>query len=231
MFSVVIPTKTISNLSACVAAIRENEPTLKPEHIIVVDDSEGADIAQFCGAGGYSRLQGEKPFVFARNANAGLRFAFENDEIDGAVLLNDDALLKSRNGFTLMANTCKANPEYGIIGATTNVIGNRNQFPKGVGLRDEPRMVCFFCVYIPFETAERVGGLDERYVGYGLDDDDYSFEVRKAGLKIGIHDGCYLDHGSLTSSFRGDPRTPADFQPNLKRFIDKWGVDNWGRTV
>ena len=92
-------------------------------------------------------------------------------------------------------------------------------------------MVCFVCVYIPRSTIDSVGLLDERFVGYGLDDDDYSLRVRDAGLKIGIFDRCFVDHGSLTSSYRGPDNNRGkggDYRPNMKLFIEKWGVDNRG---
>ena len=84
-------------------------------------------------------------------------------------------------------------------------------------------MVCFVCVYIPRTTIERVGLLDERYVDYGSEDDDYCLSVRKAGLKIGIHDGCYVEHGKLPSTFRSGRN--ADIRPNKARLRDKWGDD------
>lgn len=49
-------------------------------------------------------------------------------------------------------------------------------------------------------------------------------------LKLGIHDGCFVDHKSLKSSFRDDPKASGDFKPNLRLFIQKWGVDNWGKS-
>jgi GT2 family glycosyltransferase len=229
--AVVIPSKTDSNLHACVEAVRRHEPSAA---VIVVDDGlqSRPESQGFCNPGLLTAfIDGAKPFVYARNCNLGIQVALKDERCEGVVLLNDDALLETPGGFSVMAQACREHPEYGLIGATTKIVGNPNQFPKGIGLRDENRMVCFLCVYIPRTTIERVGLLDERYVGYGLDDDDYSFEVRKAGLKIGVHDGCYVDHGSLKSSFRGDPRTPADFRPNLKRFIEKWGTDNWGRPA
>lgn len=170
--------------------------------------------------------EGIKPFIFARNINLGIQAAGDDD----VIILNDDALVQTPGGFTLLQRAAEENPEYGIIAATCNNVGNQNQWPKGVGLRDEPRMVCFVCVLIPRRTIDAVGLLDERFVDYGLDDDDYSLRVRKAGLKIGIHDGCYVDHGSLTSSYRGAAGAGGDFFPNLKRFIEKWGVDNWGNA-
>ncbi len=232
--AVIIPSKNSANLFDCVSAVREHEPNAR---IIVVDD--GLDRAPV----GVECVQGEKPFCYARNINIGIRKAFESARVDvtvldgenvvgapeGVVLLNDDAILMSAGGFSAMAQACRDNPEYGLIGATSNVVGNPNQFPRNIGLRPESRMVCFLCVYIPRATLDRIGGLDERYSEYRLDDDDYSFSVRAAGLKIGVHDGCYVDHGSLVSSFRGNPKAPADYRPNLRRFIEKWGCDNWNQ--
>jgi GT2 family glycosyltransferase len=224
MIAVVIPSKTASNLIPCVEAVRKHEPDAR---IIIVDDG----LPPMVGMGDCDFVSGVKPFIYARNCNLGIQLALYDSDCEGVILLNDDALLETPGGFSVMAQACREHPEYGLIGATTKIVGNPNQFPKGIGLRDENRMVCFFCVYIPRTTIDRVGLLDPRFVDYGMDDDDYSFEVRKAGLKIGVHDGCYVDHGSLKSSFRGDPKTPADFRPNLKRFIEKWGHDNWGRPV
>jgi hypothetical protein len=216
--AVIIPSKTSANLFPCVAAVRHHEPDAR---IIVVDD--GLDRAPV----GVECVQGAKPFCYAKNINIGIGAA---GDCEGVILLIDDAILETTGGFSVMAQSCKDNPEYGLIGATANIVGNPNQHPRGIGFRSESRMACFLCVYIPRTTLDRVGGLDERFTGYGMDDDDYSFAVRAAGLKIGVHDGCYVDHGSLVSSFRGDPKAPADYRPNLRRFIEKWGTDNWGKS-
>ncbi len=219
--SVIIPSKTAGNLVPCLDAVHAKEPDAR---IIIIDD--GLEL------GWLSRimfipnafLPGRKPFVFARNVNLGITAAGTDD----VVILNDDAILETPGGFSLLQKAGQKIPEYGMIAATCNNVGNPNQFPRGIGLREEPRQVCFVCVLIPRRTIEAVGLLDERFVGYGMDDDDYSLRVRNAGLKIGIHDGCYVDHGSLTSSYRGDPKAPSDFRPNLRIFIEKYGFDNWG---
>ena len=223
-FSVIVPSKSATNVKACIEAIRKHEPDLPGEKIIVVDDGiDWYDVGpQSCD---YRILQGVKPFVFSRACNMGIKAAGEDD----VILMNDDALLTTTFGFTLMAKSAAAHPEVGLIGAACNNVGNPNQFQRNFeGMRHEPRMVCFVCVYIPRSTIETVGLLDERYVDYGMDDDDYCFEVRKAGLKIGIHGGCYVSHDKLESSFRGAPNTASDFRPNMALFIDKWGHDNWG---
>jgi GT2 family glycosyltransferase len=68
-----------------------------------------------------------------------------------------------------------------------------------------------------------VGYLDERYcLDYGVEDRDYCEAVNRAGLKVGVSDWCYVDHGSLTSSFRGDPKAPRSFARNLELFKQKW---------
>lgn len=216
--SVIIPSKTLENFRACSEAVSTLDPRVK---IILVND--GIDPVP----NGTYVAQGEKPFIFARNVNIGIQHAHEDD----VVILNDDAILKTPRGLTLLQEAADEHPEFGIIASTTNCVGNPNQYPKNVGLREDPRQVCFVCVFIPRTTIDRVGLLDEIYTGYGLDDDDYSLRVRNAGLKIGIHDGCFVDHLSLKSSFRGAAGAGGNFYPNLEIFKQKWGMDNWGRPA
>lgn len=225
--TVIIPSKCADNLEACVSAVRQYEPEAR---IIVIDDGvELTEPRSLYDFGDIEWWDGAKPFIYGRNCNIGIRAAMASLECSGVVLLNDDALLQTPGGFTAMANACEDYPEFGLIGATCNNVGNPNQHRRDIGLRDEPRMVCFVCVYIPRSTIDRVGLLDERYTGYGLDDDDYGFRVRAAGLKIGVHDGCYVDHGSLNSSYRGPAGAGGDFRGNMRIFIEKWGHDNWSQ--
>jgi GT2 family glycosyltransferase len=92
--------------------------------------------------------------------------------------------------------------------------------------------VAFVCTFIPRSTLDRFGLLDERFGvnadgtgprGYGCDDDDMCWRVREGGLKLGIYDGCFVDHGTLKSTFRGDPARPADVVAHEKVFAEKWG--------
>jgi hypothetical protein len=42
----------------------------------------------------------------------------------------------------------------------------------------------------------------------------------------------YVDHASLPSSYRSPSATnqgQCSFEPNMRRFIEKWGTDNWGK--
>jgi GT2 family glycosyltransferase len=209
--TVVIPSKTASNVRPCLDAIRKLEPELCT---VVVDD--GIDDIRNLGM----VVAGKKPFIFSRNVNIGIRAAGRDD----VLVLNDDALLKTPGGFSLLQKTAAEHPEFGVIAATTNAVGNRNQFNQGIGLREDPRIVCFIAVLIPRTALDKIGYMDERFTAYGFDDDDFCYRVRRAGLKIGIHDGCFVDHASLKSTFRGNPTTPANLTDGRQIFLDKWGA-------
>jgi Glycosyl transferase family 2 len=218
--TVIVPSKTDANLRACAEALCEHDPDI---NFVFVDDGLtcspwAASIANV--------IEGEKPFIFARNINAGIR-AVPHDDV---ILLNDDALLESPGGFTAMQMAAESHPEYGVISAATNVSNNPAQQARGIGLRDAGNAVAFVCVLIPRRTIELVGLLDERFTGsidgemiYGGEDTDYCYRTRKAGLKIGVFDGCFVDHSKLKSTFRphggGLP-----INATMKRFREIHGV-------
>jgi GT2 family glycosyltransferase len=218
---VIIPSRNRENLIACLRALSHNDPGARD--ITVVWDG-GPNHGCLAGV---RTLYGVQPFVYARNCNQGIRAAGNND----VVLLNDDAQLISQNGLSMMQLYAERHREIGLIGCVTRHAGNINQWPQNVGLRYEPRMVCFVCVYIPRRTIDLVGELDERFTGYGYDDDDYCVRVRRAGLKLAIADDCNVDHGSLTSTYRpagpwSQCQTDDLLRRNLTLFVAKWGSLN-----
>ena len=217
-FTVVIPSRNAENVKACIGAIRKSGETCQ---IILMDDGLGMEwlprpdlmptMGHIC----------PKPFVFARNCNFGIKSAGTDD----VILLNDDALLQTPGGFTKLAEAAQAYPEYGVMSAAVNNVGNRNQWP-GRGWdkpREDPRMVCFVAVYIPRSTIERVGLLDEELTGYGYDDDLYCAHVKAAGLKIGIFDGCFVDHSKLKPTYRSLPNVNALMAHNRAIYARKGG--------
>lgn len=218
MFRVVILSRDASNLVACVEAVLANEPDLDSREIIVVDD--GARELAESQLPKLTWVEGAKPFLFARNANLGIRRAGSAD----VVLHNDDALLETFQGFSILEQLGRDCPGFGVIAAVTNVTGQVLQQPMKVGLR-EVEHCAFVSVLIPRRTIEQIGSLDERYcLDYGVEDRDYCRACQTAGLKVGVYDFCYVDHGSLHSSFRGDPRTPRPFSRNLALYHEKWGI-------
>ena len=228
-YSVIVPSRNETNLRACVSAIRAAGETCR---IIVVwdgDDIEfpGPAIVGIAEAPGVQVYRGYKPFVFSKNMNLGILRAGDDD----VILLNDDALLKTPHGFSKLAGTLDARPDIGILSPVTNNIGNPLQVGKlqkmTGSLKIEPRTLAFVCVYIPRSTINTVGLLDEDFVNYGVEDDDYCLRVRRSGLKLGVYDGCFLDHQHLPSEFGAQGR--RDYRANMAVFIRKHGADNWNR--
>lgn len=248
---VVIPSRIASNLVRCVAAVRENEPEAR---IIVVDDGvdwQWAPSVVFLTPtpimpnAPVTIVQGVKPFVFARNVNLGIRAAGDSD----VVVLNDDALLETPGGFSLMQQAAADNPAVGIVGAVTDLTGQprqrkpRNPFLEGTargiagyGLRATEHFA-FVCVLIPARTRQALaefteqlpnvltgGYLDERYTAYGSDDLDYCMQCERIALCVCVHDGCYVNHGALHSTYRGAPTAAGDIWPNHRLLRRKWNM-------
>lgn len=221
--SVIIPSKTMSNLVPCIQAVRDCEPDVS---VIVIDDGIAGFNPrpdEFQGA----IIPGEKPFSFPQACNIGIQATGSDD----VVLLNDDAILRTARGFSLLQECADRHPEFGLISATTNVAGNPDQFQRDLGLRETQRGLAFVCVFIPRRTIDKIGLMDERFGGltedgrrkYGYCDQDFTRRVRMAGLKIAVHDGCFVDHESLQSSFRGNPHASGDVSVCREIYQAKWG--------
>lgn len=206
---VVIPSKNETNLVTCVNAVRDKEPGVR---IVVVDDFPAGTRPVGPFFNDVDWREGIHPFVFARNINLGIAGCPKDSDV---VLLNDDAVLETRNGLTKMQRELVFNPEYGLLGATCT--------PHATTIREERYMVPFICVLIPRRTIEIVGLLDERFVGYGYEDDDYCLRVRLKSMKVGTYTGCYVNHSSLKSTFRVTSSRPPGLALAREIFCDKWG--------
>lgn len=229
--SIIIPSRNASNLRACIGAIRDWR---QPARIIVVDDGLGCDPSIFWPA---VIVSGSEPFIFARNCNLGIDAA----GVDDVILLNDDALLSDPAGFTLIQRTWQEHQDFGLIGCCTDVTGSACQHRQpGRRLREVSALVSFVGVFIPRHTIGEIGLLDEQFGvnaggagprGYGLEDDDYCYRVFRSGLKLGVHDGCFVRHSTLPSTFRSDPAHPHDVHLHEALFRKKHGVDARSKWV
>jgi GT2 family glycosyltransferase len=193
----------------------------------VVDDEVDWQLANPLYSAEVNLIQpGERPFVFARNVNIGIRAAGGDD----VVLLNDDAMLKTALGFEKLRDQIREHPQFGAVCPGFDIGGCRHTNlvnRRRASIAVEPIMLIFACCYIPRSTIDLVGLLDERFGinaggpgarGYGLEDDDYSLRIRQTGLKLGVYDGVLVDHTTLKSTFRGDPEHPADVRAHEELF-------------
>lgn len=218
--AVIIPSANVDNLDRCVGAVRNAEPEMP---IVVVNDGLIFGALAPLRYSNVSVVPGRKPFIYARNINIGLSAATQLHEPEGFILLNDDALVATPGGFTALGQEADARPEYGIISAVTNSAGNPNQYSRGSGFRDEPKVLCFVCVLVTRVALTLAGPLDERFIHYGWEDNDLCRRVRECGLRLGISESCYVDHLSLRSAFRGDPYKGADITRGAAIYRAKWG--------
>jgi hypothetical protein len=224
-YSIVILSSRASNLVACVQSVLANEPDLPPERIVVVDDGARQEAEPLLP--GVRWLAGLSPFVFARNANLGIQAA-DTD----VILLNDDARLETPGGFTTLVGQVSRQERPGICSAAVRgMVGNPRQLavagpPTGPDgrpeFRIEPVTLAFVCVCIPRSVYANLGPLDERFCGYGFEDNDYCARALQAGLDLTIWDGCVVEHGSLPPTYRGRPDWRSLSNQSQALYVEKW---------
>jgi hypothetical protein len=221
-FKVIILSAEAANLKACLQGLFICEPDLM-DRVIVVDDGAKKDLEDLPGV---IWVAGKKPFVFSRNVNLGIRAA----DGDDVILLNDDGILKTPGGFTLLAQACRERPNMGVCSAgILGHVGNHNQNTQGVdGVRQELKKLAFVCVYIPRAVIDEIGYLDERFVGYGYEDDDFCTRAFRGGFSLGIFDRCMVEHASIPSTFRAKPDYAQLITDNRLRYEKKWYGDKGG---
>ncbi len=178
-------------------------------------------------------IKGPEPFSFPRNANLGIAAAGRAD----VFLVNDDVQFLQPNSVATMARIAYEHPEVGVLspvfeGRVGNSLQEAGAWPtkRPGALRYSTQRLCFTGVYIRREIFDRLGLLDERFDGYGRDDDDFCKRVQDAGLKLAVTPEVVMRHGfgedQHSASFKRAGRYPPsgmDGKMNMK-WRDKWGI-------
>lgn len=153
-----------------------------------------------------SVIQANGEFVYAKNANIGIKH-FNGRDI---LLCNDDLVCVEKDFCRAIQAIAYKWPLCGLIaplvdGGVGNPMQSAHMAPdlwKGLpeaiaitGAKVDSPPVCFPCVLIKAKTVEKVGLLDEDFVGYGMDDNDYCLRTRKAGLWTMITRELVVRHG------------------------------------
>jgi GT2 family glycosyltransferase len=220
-WSVVIPSARAENLVRSARTVFDCHPGLDPGRVVVVDDGAREDAEEFLPPG-IIWVKGLEPFVFSRNVNLGVRRAPASKAM---IVMGDDVEVVTSGTFDRLQKLLEENPRLGLVSpAIEGVVGNPRQRRGGAGgVQEEPEMLVFVCVAISWAAWTRVGELDEQFVGYGCEDDDYSWRVREAGFTLAIDRDCIVRHdGSIRSTFRSRPDLALRFAENRHRFWLKW---------
>ncbi len=219
-WSVVIPSAKTDNLYRSTWAAA-NMNGMHLDEFVVVDDG-ASDLMTDSVKSHFRLIPGPKPFVYARNINLGVAACAPNDTI----IMGDDVIAKTLCPFDEMHETCERHPEIaclsaGIIGESFRRSQRHDRQPA---FHYEDSCLAFVCVYIPRWAWEKVGPLDERFIGYGWEDVDWCYRAREMGFKLAVQSDIQVDHsGVITSTFRSKPDYEDLKAYNRKLFVEKWG--------
>ena len=97
--------------------------------------------------------------------------------------------------------------------------------PRPAGLCRQPRFELFWSLSYAVcpEVHRRIGGFDERYVGYGAEDTDYAFRARERGAELWEVPDAWAYHQPHRAA-REDPDAIATIVANVNRFQQTWGT-------
>jgi GT2 family glycosyltransferase len=156
------------------------------------------------------------------------------------VLLNDDTAVSPGWLGRLAAHL--GEPSVGMVGPTTNRIGNEAQVDADyqtwgelvrfadsraqshVGEAFEIQTLTMFCIAMRRALYEEIGPLDERFEIGLLEDDDYSRRVREAGYRLLCADDAFVHHFGETSFGKLVPSGEYTrvLAANRARYEEKW---------
>jgi len=215
-YTIIIPSCTENNLRVCLEALKSKQPGALPR-VQVYDSDLTGGVEKVCEDYHVVRTFdiGLRPFVFSRAINECTMFAQDQD----AIVMNDDAILQTLSGLGKLHVEASIHSEFGIISSSVlGLIGNPEQHNKNsLFIRTaQSHTVAFVCVHISRQLIDKIGPMDERLIHYGWDDNLYCLQARAAGYKLGIYDGCIVEHGSLPSTYRTGKTVNLD--DNLRIF-------------
>lgn len=174
---------------------------------------------------------------FAAACNQGLAAA--SGEV--LVLLNADTIVPP--GWLRRLIDVTANPQVGLVGPTTNRIGNEAEIATTyetygeylelaaelaedrAGEWFELPMPAMFCLAFRRSVLERIGPIDERFGPGTLEDDDYARRARELGLVSACCEDVLVHHFGESSLGRLYPSGAYGrlLAGNRRAFEEKWG--------
>lgn len=176
-----------------------------------------------------------QPFCFSKAVNLAERATRTSDDL---MILNDDTEVVTSNFVHRLNLLLDQHKDYGIIscsidGGAYNQQNIKNQEDVSKSdLIDVPNTtLAFIAVLITRACWAAVGPMDERFTGYGYEDDDYCRRARAAGFKTGITRSVIFKHGregkphsSSFLKYHGQRQWNELRMKNQLLFNEKWGI-------
>lgn len=228
--AIVIPSKNERLLARAIESIKRTHLRELPAEIIVVDDGLG-HIPEELRSSITSLVEGHKPFCYSKNVNLGVSCARPEADI---FLMNDDAFFVTSDGLFALEKAVAEHDELGIV---TPVFARAERTPSqrlghldpGGGLFFETTTYLTFAgAYLRRDLILEAGLLDESFIGYGFEDNDYCLRAVRAGFKLGVLPGVVMGHGDefgqAGSTFR-TTEVAKLARINRDLFIQKWATE------
>lgn len=212
--------------------------------VIVVDNNSTDGTADYL-----KEVEGKFPNLHVVLNDSNLGFAAANNiglrksSGDYLVLLNNDTVV-TRGWLSTLIRHLHNDPEIGLIGPVTNMIGNEAKVDVGyVDIKDMPAwaanyvqehdgefipvlMLAMFCVAMRKEVFEKVGFLDEQF-GIGMfEDDDYTHRIKVNGFRVACAADSFVHHFSQASFKKliENGKYQGLFDENRLLFERKWNM-------
>jgi hypothetical protein len=169
---------------------------------------------------GWTTIQGpDAPFIYSRNINLAL-----NQTQGDVLLMNDDCCFLRGGTVEALEKILETCPDIGILSPKIiGGVGNVIQANVDRRIQYSNQRLAFMCVLIRRAVIDRIGLLDERFVGYGWDDDDYCRRAVDAGFKLACTNSASVTHGHGKEK-RSSSFLRTKYSDNKAIFDSKWGI-------
>lgn len=212
----VIPSRTDAYLQACLNSLESSEPG-STQVVIVGDNGISTEMKQQWPQVTFIPIPA--PFVFAKAIN---RMVAAGPATADILVLNDDTEMLTPKWLTNIRHvlTLPTHAPYGMLSLQIEGgVGNDEQKSRGLmpgDVLDCRKPVMFVAVVIPRPVWDVIGLLDERFVGYGFDDNDYTKRIQDALFKGGVCGAATVKHG-------------CDGVPHSSSYLKYLGPVEWQR--
>lgn len=180
-------------LDLCVRSVEHH--TVVPYRLIVVDSaSKGTAMEETLkgiASRGHTVIRLPENRSFSNGINVGVGLGSSKF----ICILNDDCIVTEGWMDALIQDA--SDKSVGLVGSRSNYAAGAQGDPSFIG---EPPFLVFVCVALRRSTWEAVGPLDEEnFTGFSGEDLDYSWRVKKAGLRLKVSGGSYVLHAGSRS--------------------------------